>query len=141
MITRSARMFAKSKPAGIIAGCATDQIGLNGTRVEQVNAINQALTGNIDILGGAMMNGVGPYNDKGRFIRDVELEALDSVSSEQRKKQIGYDRFKIMSWAGYEHTTGPHEKFYGIPIRDMKRSKGNVLSQSTRASDSSLNDR
>ena len=67
------------------------------------------------------MNGIGPYNDKGRFIRDVELEALDAVPSEQRKKQIGYDRFKIMSWAGYEHTTGPHEKFYGIPEFTMHR--------------------
>ncbi len=120
-IVRSARMFADSKPAVIIAGCATDQIGLNGTRVEQVNAINQALTGNIDIIGGSMMNGIGPRNDKGRFIRDVELEALDSVSGEQRRKQIGFDRFKIMSWAGYEHTTGPHEKFYGLPEFTMHR--------------------
>ncbi len=32
------------------------------------------------------------------------------------------------------------EKFYGIPMRDIKRSKGSVSSQSTRASHSSLND-
>lgn len=120
-IVESARMFATTSPAVIIAGCATDQIGLNGTRVEQVNAINQALTGNIDILGGAMMNGVGPLNDKGRFIRDSELEARDALPPEQRRKQLGYDRFKIMSWAGYELTTGPHERFYGIPEFTMHR--------------------
>jgi len=120
-IIASARMFATCGPSVIIGGCATDQIGLNGTRVEQANAINQAITGNIDILGGTIMNGVGPFNDKGRFIRDAQLEVVDAMPAEQRRKQIGYDRFKIMSYAGYELTTGPHERFYGIPEFTMHR--------------------
>src|SRR4030067_3715461 len=64
-IVASARMYASTKPAWIIGGLAPDQIGLNGTRVEQACAICQALTGNIDILGGSVMPGIGPKNDKG----------------------------------------------------------------------------
>jgi thiosulfate reductase/polysulfide reductase chain A len=120
-IRESARLYAATKPAWILGGLAPDQIGLNGTRVEQACAICQALTGNIDILGGSIMPGIGPKNEKGAFIRDSMLELRDMLPEDQRKKQIGADRFKLMTWPGYELTAGPYEKFYGVPAPAIHR--------------------
>jgi thiosulfate reductase/polysulfide reductase chain A len=120
-IVESARLYAAAKPAWIIGGLAPDQIGLNGTRVEQACAICQALTGNIDILGGSMMPGIGPHNEKGAFIRDSVLELRDKLPLEQRKKQLGADRFKLMTYPGYELTAVPYEKFYGVPAPAIHR--------------------
>jgi anaerobic selenocysteine-containing dehydrogenase len=120
-IVASARMYASTKPAWIIGGLAPDQIGLNGTRVEQACAICQALTGNIDILGGSIMPNIGPRNEKGVFVRDSVLELRDLLPKEQRAKQIGADKFKLMTWPGYELTSGPYEKFYGVPAPAIHR--------------------
>ncbi len=120
-IIASARMYAGTRPAWIIGGLASDQIGRNGTRVEQACAICQALTGNIDISGGSMMPNRGPFNEKGHLVRDSELELRDKLPVEQRKKQIGSDRFKLMTWPGYELTAPPYEKFYRVPAPAIHR--------------------
>ncbi len=120
-IVDSARLYASTKPAWIIGGLAPDQIGLNGTRTEQACAVCQALTGNIDILGGSVMPGIGPRNEKGVFVRDSMLELRDSLPLEQRKKQLGADRFKLMTYPGYELTAAPYEKFYGVPAPAIHR--------------------
>jgi thiosulfate reductase/polysulfide reductase chain A len=120
-IIGSARLYATTKPAWIIGGLAPDQIGLNGTRVEQACAICQALTGNIDILGGSVMPGIGPKNEKGVFIRDSMLELRDMLPVAQRQKQLGADRFKLMTYPGYELTSIPYEKFYGVPAPAIHR--------------------
>jgi thiosulfate reductase/polysulfide reductase chain A len=120
-IIGSARMYAATKPAWIIGGLAPDQIGRNGTRVEQACAVCQALTGNIDISGGSMMPNRGPCNEKGHLVRDSELELRDKLPVAQRKKQIGSDRFKLMTWPGYELTAPPYEKFYQVPAPAIHR--------------------
>lgn len=120
-IVESARMYAATKPAWIIGGVATDHIGLNGTRVEQACAICQALVGNIDVLGGSLMPGIGPGEEGKRLIRESELELRDKLPLEQRLKQLGSDRFKLMAWPGYELTATPYEKFYGVPAPTMHR--------------------
>ena len=120
-IVDSARLYATTRPAWIIGGLAPDQIGYNGTRTEQACAICQALTGNIDILGGSMQPGIGPKNEKGSFIRDSMLELRDKLPLEQRKKQLGADRFKLMTYPGYELTSVPYEKFYGVPAPAIHR--------------------
>ncbi|HSW58273.1 MAG TPA: molybdopterin-dependent oxidoreductase, partial [Dehalococcoidales bacterium] len=120
-IVQSARLYAASKPAWIIGGLAPDQIGLNGTRVEQACAICQALTGNLDVLGGSMMPGLGPRTEKGAFIRDSVLELRDKLPPEQKKKQIGSDRFRLMTYPGFELTAAPYEKFYGVPAPAIHR--------------------
>lgn len=120
-IIESARLYAATKPAWIIGGLACDQIGLNGTRVEQACAICQALAGNIDVSGGAIMPNRGPFNEKGSLIRDSELELKHMLPEEAKKKQIGSDRFKLMTWPGYELTAAPHEKWYGKPAPSIHR--------------------
>ena len=120
-IVRSARMYATTRPAWIVGGVAPDQIGLNAARVDQACSICQALVGNIDILGATIMPGIGPGIGEKRFIRDCELELRDKLPREQRLKQLGVDRFKLMTWPGYELTAEPNEKFYGVPSPTIHR--------------------
>jgi len=56
-----------------------------------------------------------------RLRRDSELELRDMLPREQRPKQIGSDRFKLMTWPGYELTAGPYEKFYKVPAPAIHR--------------------
>jgi anaerobic selenocysteine-containing dehydrogenase len=114
-------MYATTKPASIIGGLACDMIGLNSTRVEQLNIICQALTGNIDILGGSLMTGIGPGNEKGRLWRGSDLELRDNLPKESHCRQLGSDRFKLMTWRGYELMSEPHERRYGIHVPTMHR--------------------
>ena len=67
------------------------------------------------------MPGIGPKNEKGVFIRDSMLELRDMLPLEQRKKQLGADRFKLMTYPGYELTAAPYEKFYGVPAPAIHR--------------------
>jgi thiosulfate reductase / polysulfide reductase chain A len=120
-IVRSARLYASHKPAWIIGGLAPDQIGRNGTRVEQACAVCQALTGNLDVLGGSLMPGRGPSNDQGAFVRDSPLEMRDVLPASQKSKQLGSDRFKLMTYPGYELTAKPYERFYGVPAPAIHR--------------------
>jgi anaerobic selenocysteine-containing dehydrogenase len=120
-ITRSARMYATTKPASLGRGLATDQIGRNGTRVEQVRIALRAITGNIDIAGGNLIAGVGPEVQGKRFVRESQLELVDRLTPAQRQKQLGADTYRLMTWPGYELTAKYYEKAYGIPESSMHR--------------------
>jgi thiosulfate reductase/polysulfide reductase chain A len=120
-IVESARMYATSKPASILGGLATDMLGLNGTRVEQVNIICQALTGNIDIRGGSVIPAIGPRNEKGRFRRGADMELRDRLPEENKQRQLGVDRFKLMTWEGYDKMTAPYEKLFDVHVPTMHR--------------------
>ncbi len=114
-IIASARMYANAKPACMVRGVAADQIGRNASRVEQCRVILRAITGNLDVRGGDLMPGIGPEIDGNLFRREVVLELIDKLPVENRSRQIGADRFKVMSWQSYELTSGPYEKCTGMP--------------------------
>ena len=120
-IIASARMYATTRPACLIRGVATDQIGRNGTRVEQARIALRAVTGNLDIDGGNLITGVGPEIQGKRFIRESQLELLDKLPPAQKKKQLGLDKYKLMSWDSYD-LTSPHFKgVHGEPEPSMHR--------------------
>ena len=114
-ITRSARMYATTRPACMPIAVSTDQIGLNGTTVEQARVILRAITGNIDILGGELLMRPGEKINGGAFITGSQLGLLEKLSPEQRRKQLGSDVCRLMSLRGYEVSAGPIEKVYGVP--------------------------
>jgi anaerobic selenocysteine-containing dehydrogenase len=115
-IVESARMYAENKPASIIWGVATDQIGLNASRAAQSLAILIAITGNVDIPGGHLLPEIGPKKDNKMFIRTSMLELAEKCPPEQRKKQIGMGRFKLTSWEGWELINEVVSKVWGIPL-------------------------
>ncbi len=115
-IRESARMYATSKPAsfGGVGGVAPDEIGLNGIRVEQAKVCLRAITGNLRVDGGETPLGPGPIINGKMGIRDSMLQLEDKCPPEQRVKQIGADRFKLMTWPTYEITSKLYSEKYGI---------------------------
>lgn len=120
-IISSARTYANTKPAILVRGLATDQLGRNGTRVEQARIALRAITGNLDIDGGNPITGVGPEIGGKRFIRESQLELLDRISPAQKKKQLGYDKYKLMTWSGYDLTSPHFQRVWGEPESSMHR--------------------
>jgi len=118
-IRESARIYAKNGPAILNCvnwGVATDQIGLNGTRAEQARICLRAITGNLSTQGCEAALGPGPVINGIMGIRDSMLQLEEKCSPEQRRKQLGADRFKLMTWPGYEIMNKFYQEKYGIPL-------------------------
>jgi anaerobic selenocysteine-containing dehydrogenase len=109
-------MYATNKPAVFSPGVAADQIGLNSIRVEQARVCLRAITGNLGVEGGETIIGPGPLIDGKMGVRDSMLQLAEKLPPEQRKKQLGSDRFKLMGWPGYEIMSGFFEETYGVPF-------------------------
>ena len=91
-------------------------LGRNSIRVEQARICLRALTGNLKIGGGEVIVGPGPLIDGKMGVRDSMLTLPEMISPEQRKKQIGSDRFKLMGWPGYEAMAH-------VPRGDLRRAR------------------
>jgi thiosulfate reductase/polysulfide reductase chain A len=120
-IIESARAFATNKPAVIARGLATDQIGRNSIRVSQARIALRAITGNLDNEGGNPISGVGPEIGGKRFIRESHFELLDKIPEEQKKKQLGCDKYRLMTWPGYDLTSIHFKRIYGESESSMHR--------------------
>jgi thiosulfate reductase / polysulfide reductase chain A len=125
LIRKSARMYAENKPAAVEWGCAVDQIGANSMRVEHAKICLRGITGNYGKDGGESLRGPGPIIDGKMAIRDSMLQLEELCTPEQRIKQLGADRFKLMTWPGYELANEAYQRTYGIP---MSMSGHNFLS-------------
>ena len=66
--------------------------------------------------GGETVVGPGPLIDGRMGVRDSMLQLAEKLPPEQRKKQLGSDRFKLMGWPGYEIMAPLFEKTYGVPF-------------------------
>ncbi len=115
LIRQGARMYATTKPGALFWGVATDEIGLNAIRAEQARVCLRAITGNMSTAGADTVFGPGPVINGKMAIRDTHLQLVDKLPLEQRGKQLGADRYKLMTWPGYEITSKIYEECYGIP--------------------------
>ena len=102
------RFFAEHQPATFVIGVAPEHSPPNS--IQAVRAINIlfAIAGSIDVEGGGLI--VGPY--KG-FIPDAALEANEALPAPQRRKQIGSDRFRFLSYPGWELVVDQLRKKWG----------------------------
>lgn len=96
LIKEAARLYAKNRPGVIIEGMGVEQQQDNA-QILHARWILSALTGNIDVEGGEVLYGPHP-----QFISDWEVELSDKLPIEQRRKQLGSDNFRLLSWPGYE---------------------------------------
>lgn len=116
-IVKSAIAYASNKPACINTGLAPDQFGLNAIRVEQARLCLHAITGNMKgEAAGMAPEGPGPVVNGIMAMRDSMLQMAEHCSPEQRAKQLGSDRFKLMTWPAYERMNPLYEQTYGVPI-------------------------
>ncbi len=95
-IQAAARMYAANRPAASVHGMGLEHLPNCMEALHAIYAL-AAITGNIDVKGGDLMSGPHP-----NVVSSWEIELNDKLSPEQRKKQLGSDRFKLMSWPGYE---------------------------------------
>jgi anaerobic selenocysteine-containing dehydrogenase len=96
-IIEAAKLYATTKPASIIWGTATGHFGRNVAEGEKTRCILRAITGNLDVEGGNHFT--QPYK-KTPTIRELELPEM--LPPEQIKKALGSDRYKVMTWPGFE---------------------------------------
>lgn len=100
-IVESARTYATNKPASLLTrGLGPDQIGRNMAQVGRSQCILRAITGNLDLEGGDALPTVNKIQLKVRL--DPELDLDGKLPAEQRDKQLGADRFKLLAWPGQE---------------------------------------
>ena len=92
-IREAARMLATNKPGVIIGGMGLEhqQNGLEGIQAELILG---AILGYIDIEGGIYLPGPS------QCITEREMELSDMLVPEQKRKQLGADRFKLIAWPG-----------------------------------------
>ncbi len=95
-IRQAARWYATLKPGVCVHGMGMEQLEDQQDAI-QARIILQAITGNIDIRGGDYTPGSLP-----EMVSEGEMELPEALSPEQRRKQLGIDRFRLLSWPGRE---------------------------------------
>ncbi len=116
-IVASAVAYAGNSPACIMSGLAPDQLGRNATRVEQAKLCLHALTGNMGgTAPGMAPEGPGPVVDGVMAMRDSMLQMAECCPPAQRARQLGSDRFKLMTWPAWERMNALYEETYGVPL-------------------------
>ncbi len=112
-IREAARMFAINKPAVSVNGMGSEHLS-NGIEAIHARLILTAITGSVDVEGGNSLT--GPAQN---CIVESEIDFPDALSPEQKAKQIGADRFKLLSWPGHdliqEYTKKVWGKEFSIP--------------------------
>lgn len=106
-IISAARTYATLRPACILESMGAEQ-SPQQSQILHARCILAALTGNIDRHGGEELG--GPIEG---WITDREMEIPESLSPEQRKKQLGSDRFKLFTWPGQEILDKNIKKVWG----------------------------
>jgi thiosulfate reductase/polysulfide reductase chain A len=92
-IWEAARMYAQNSPTITTNGMGLEQQS-NAIAGIQAKFILSLLTGSIDVPGGDYMP--GPV----RCVTEPEMELSEKLSPEQKKKQIGTDRFRFIGGPG-----------------------------------------
>ncbi|MBI4331750.1 MAG: molybdopterin-dependent oxidoreductase [Chloroflexi bacterium] len=105
-IREAARMYATGRPGITVHGMGTEHLETNQDAI-QARIILAALMNNIDVPGGEGISGPSPC------IGEAEMELGRLLPPEQRKKQIGADRFKLLSWPGRELIWEQNRKYWG----------------------------
>lgn len=109
----AARLYATSKPAIIPWGCTLD-MQTNSTNALRALGILRAITGNLDVPGGEIFFG---YHPQIRPCAEMELNEL--MPAEQKPKQLGSDRFKVLSWDCFDLTSKAMQPVWGRPYANQ----------------------
>lgn len=94
-IRAAARTYATNCPAGLLSGRGVDQIGPNTAPLHRVLASLRAITGNVDVPGGALLN------ERPTFLSEMELEGSARLSQESREHGLNEPDCGIQSYRGF----------------------------------------
>lgn len=105
-IKEAAVIHARERPGVSVHGMGLEQSESQQEAI-QARLLLAAILGNIDVEGGDYMGGPPTC------VTGEELELSDMLSPEQKKKQIGADRFKLLSWPGRELISESNRRLWG----------------------------
>lgn len=106
-IAAAARLFAGNRPGTFIEGMGVEHLH-NVAEVLHARWVLAALAGNIDVEGGEELSGAHPS-----IVLSSEIELPEKLSPAQRQKQLGADRFKLLTWPGHEILTENIKRVWG----------------------------
>ncbi len=109
MIREAARMYANNAPTITTNGMGLEQQS-NAVAGIQAKFILSLLTGSIDVPGGDYVPGPA------RCTTEPEMDLLEELSPEQKKKQLGTDRFRLIGWPGRDAILPYVIKVWGKPF-------------------------
>ena len=112
-IAEAARMYASADGAVIPWTPITDQ-QIDSTSSIRLQSILRAITGNIDVVGGELMNGL-----RDDWIHESELQLHDAISPAQRAKQLGYEKHPVYTYRTAEILKPHLERVWGQPWVDQ----------------------
>ena len=95
-IREAARLYATNKPGAIIDGMGVEHLENNAEYIHARLGL-AAIVGNISTRGGEVLSGPHP-----QALTVNEIEAVDMIPAEQKKKMLGSDRFRVFTWPGYD---------------------------------------
>ena len=105
-IREAARLYGTHKPGASLNGMGMEQLE-DHIEAIQARLILSAIVGNIDVEGGDYVPGPG------ETVSEIEMELSGMLSREQRNKQIGADKFKMLTWPGRELISESNIRFWG----------------------------
>ncbi|MFC2122520.1 molybdopterin-dependent oxidoreductase [Bacteroidota bacterium] len=107
-IIEAARMYGSNRPGVSLNGMGSEHLA-NAIEAIHARIILTAITGSIDVKGGQLITGPASC------ITEGEIALTDALSPEQKAKQLGADRFKLLSWPGYDLLQSYTTKVWGKP--------------------------
>ena len=113
-IRQAARLYAANRPGAMVEGMGIEESTNNG-EILHCRWILPALVNNIDLDGGEELT--GPHM---QILGPGELEPrVAPLPPEQASKQLGSDRFRLLSWQGQRIVTQNLLKTWGkLPARE-----------------------
>jgi anaerobic selenocysteine-containing dehydrogenase len=113
LIRSAARMYATNWPAVIPWTPITDQ-QRNSTSAIRLQCSLRAVTGNLDVPGGEVFQGLHP-----EIIPETDLELHDILSEAQKSKQLGSDTHPAFTYRGTAPLTEPTRRVWGRPYVNL----------------------
>ncbi len=108
-IREAARIYATNKPALVMRGMGIEHLHDCSRALQALYAL-PAITGDIDVPGGHYL-GKPP-----KAITEPELELWEMLPAEQKAKQLGWDRCKVLHAPLHDLETKELKRFYGRPL-------------------------
>jgi thiosulfate reductase / polysulfide reductase chain A len=103
-----ARFYAANQPSTMVVGVASEHSSPNSIQAIRAISVLRAIVGSVDVEGGDVV--AGPYPG---FVTDAAMEANEALSPQQRAKQLGADRFRFLSYPGWELVVEQMAEKYG----------------------------
>mgnify|MGYP001368346382 FL=1 len=113
IIAEAARTYATANGAVIPWTPITDQ-QISSTSAIRLHSILRAITGNLDVVGGETLGGFNPG-----YIPESELALHESLSDEQKSKQLGFADYPVFTYRVAEILKEPTKKVWGFPYADL----------------------